>query len=325
MSNRPKEKRKRAARVLDDEIDVEYTPVGRSPKDLFLQIGVIILVVAFLMTSGLVCIIPDQEQVTTDASQAHQLDEETYQIERYSQAIQKDPTDVNALANLGYYTQNKAMKIAAEAEMVKMQAELDQDGDPAEEETTPRQDPEIQKMTMLATAEGYLRKALEQEPDYGFARQELARNLLLQEKTEEARGFIDESVEVIDPKIESEDEKVANEAKGQKAELLRFSSILAGQDEDLPKAISFLDQAIDLRPGDGELYLQRGQLRLQSGEKDQARDDFEIAVDIGQKTQSPQLAMYGQIFLQQLEQQGQGGNVQIIQGDGTTVELNTED
>lgn len=276
MSNRPIKTKKKYVPEIEEDPDVEYTPPGRSPKDIIIQIGVGILVVAFLMTSGLVCVLPDQaEQV--QQSPTEQVDETTVQIQQYSKQLEKDPNDAVARANLGYYQGIKAV------------------GMPATPES------ETEKKTLLLTAEDNLRKSLEKDPNYGFAQLELGRNLLMQEKLDEAATFISMGMKDAEEKLTSSDEKVMNEGKNQKAELLRLSSVVALQQGNNEEALAKLSEVIEIKPGDPSVYIQRAQVHRQLGDNDSARKDFNTVVDIGQKTGNQQAVVIGQAMLEDMD------------------------
>ncbi len=276
MSNRPIKPKKKYIPEVEDDHDVEYTPPGKTPKDIIIQIGVGILVVAFLMTSGLVCVLPDQGEPVQQA-QTQQVDETTVQIQQYSKQLEKDPNDAVARANLGYYQGIKAS------------------GMPSTPET------ESEQKTLLLTAEDNLRKSLETDPNYGFAQLELGRNLLMQEKLDEAATFIAMGMKDAEGKLTSSDEKVMNEGKNQKAELLRLSSVVALQQGKSDEALAKLSEVVELKPGDPAIYIQRAQMHRQLGDKDSARKDLNIVVDIGQKTGNQQAVVIGQALLEDMD------------------------
>ena len=278
VSNRPLKRKKVVPEITEEDFEVEFVRRETTVKDWFIRIAVGILVVAFLMTSGLVCVLPDKPKPKENPQQQQQVDENEEMIQRYSKELASKPRDAAVLANLGYYTSLKASNMF-----------------PTDEEAKNK------RMTLLVTGEEYLRKSLAEDPDYGFAKSELARNLLLQDKIEEAKGFIDSALAGVEANLEDVDEQVVSKAKSQKAELLRLSAAVDFNEGRKEEAIEKLGQVIELKPGDYRTYMQRGQLYQQAGDKDLARKDYEILVDIGQKTQNRDAAMSGQMLLQQLD------------------------
>lgn len=278
MSNRPLKKKKDIPEITEEDFEVEFVRRDATTKDWFIRIGVGILVVAFLMTSGIVCVLPDPPKPADNPQQQQQVDENEEMIQRYSKELAEKPNDAAVLANLGYYTSLKAGNMFGEDEAVKNQ-----------------------RMTLLVTAEEYLRKSLTQDPDYGFAKTELARNLVLQEKVEEAKGFIESALTGVEDDLKSDDEQVSSKAKSQKVNLLRLAATVDYTEGKKDEAIDKMAQVIELKPGDPQSYMQRGQMYAEAGNKDAARKDYEILLDIGQKTQNRNAVAIGQMLLQQLD------------------------
>lgn len=283
LTDRPKKSRRN-----DEEIDIENTyedetildvyEKPKSARELFLQIAVMVLTVAFVVTSSAMCIVtpPAPQQGDPQQAQQQQIDDTAQQIERYSKELNEKPDDVATLANLGFYLGKRAGS------------------------TMPTEENKVARMTDLATAEGHLRKALEIDPKYTFAQMELARNLLMQEKSEDARTFISAALVDVDAMLNSEDEKEKNKAVNNKVELLR---LLAGADiseQNYDDALPKLNQAIELKQGDANLYISRSQVLQLMGDKEGATKDLETVIEIGQMTQNPQIAAIGQALLEQL-------------------------
>lgn len=280
ITDRPKKSRRQreeaeVEETYEDETILDVYERPKSAKELFLQICVIVLVVAFLMTSGMVCAVAPTPQGQDPAQAAVKVDEIAQQIEKYSTDLQKNPNDVATLANLGYYLGQKAANMQ-----------------PGADDTA--------RMTELATAEGYLRKALEQDPNYAFAQTELGKNLLMQNNYEEAGKFLESALEDAEKSVNSEDEKTKNEAVNRKAELTRllaYSDVQQGKPED---ALAKLDTVLELKPGDANLYVMRSQIHRQMGNLDAARKDIAIVIDIGQKTGNQQTAALGQALMEDI-------------------------
>lgn len=282
LTDRPKKGRNKqeeaeVENTYEDETILDVYEKPKSAKELFLQIAVMVLTVAFVVTSSAMCIVtPPAQQGNQQTQQQQQVDDTAQQIERYSKELNEKPDDVATLANLGFYLGKRAGN------------------------TMPTEENKVSRMTDLATAEGHLRKALEIDPKYTFAQMELARNLLMQEKSEEARTFINGALEGVEEKLGSDDEKEKNKALNNKVELIR---LLAGADiseQKYSEALPRLDEAITLKPGDANLYISRSQVYQLLGDKEKATKDLEIVIEIGQKTQNPQIAAFGQALLEQL-------------------------
>ncbi|MFA5508785.1 MAG: hypothetical protein WC423_25395 [Vulcanimicrobiota bacterium] len=269
MSNRPL-KKKKVVEITQEDFDVEWTPPRRSTRDRLIQFGVVFLIVAFLLPA-VTCAITPTPEVDPQQQQAQQ-DEVEQSIQRYSKELEENPNDPTTLANLGFYTNMKAIRIEDEA----------------------------QRMTLLATSEKYLRDALAQDADYGFAESELAKNLTMQDKNEEARELIESGLAKVETEINSEDEQTVTSATARKIELLKIASTLdlrAGQDD---AATEKLNQVVELKPGDPALYLARAELLVKAGDKEAALQDYNTVVNIGQALGNQNMVMVGQMMIEQL-------------------------
>lgn len=269
MSNRPL-KKKKVVEITQEDFDVEWTPPRRTARDRLIQFGVIFLIVAFLLPA-VTCAITPTPEIDPQQQQAQQ-DEVEQSIQRYSKELEENPNDPTTLANLGFYTNMKALRIEDEA----------------------------QRMTLLATSEKYLRDALAQDANYGFAESELAKNLTMQDKNEEASELIESGLAKVETEINSEDEQTATSATARKVELLKIASTLdlrAGQDD---AAIEKLNQVVELKPGDPALYLARAELLVKSGDKEAALQDYNTVVNIGQALGNQNMVMVGQMMIEQL-------------------------
>lgn len=281
MSNRPLKNKKKVVVEEEHEQDheVEYRPRGKTSKDIVVQIGVTVLICSFVLAPMLVFVLsPSTPTAPTQQQQAQQQDDTDNQIKTYSEEVTRNPGDPAALANLAFYTTQKATRLA------------------------PSPENETQRMTLLKEAEGNFRKALEKDAAYGFAQAELARNLIFQKNYAEATAFIDQAMKTADTKIAGEDKTAATEAQSQKVQLLVLSAGLVAEQNDMPGAITKIDEAIALAPGNPQLYKQRAAMHYQNQNKDAARKDLMTMVDIGQKSGDQNAAMEGQMMLQMLDQ-----------------------
>lgn len=272
MSNRPVKKKKQAVEITEEDFNVEWTPPPRTARDRIIQVGVIILIIAFLLPA-ITCMAVDTPSPEQQQQQAAQLDPIAEQIKVFSEQVAQNPKDPNALANLGLYTTYKAMQ--------------------------EQQDNE--RMTLLATAEKYLRDALVVDPDYAMATRELARNLYVQKKTTDAQETIEAALKKADEKLGSQDETEVNEAKSTKVELLSLSAAISADQGSKDEALKKLGDAIELKPGEASLYITRAQFHHQFNDKESAKKDLTTAVDIGQKIGDQQAVAQGQQMLEMID------------------------
>lgn len=274
MSNRPaKKKKKEVVEITDDDFNVEWTPPPRTARDRIIQVGVIILIIAFLLPAITCVSARDPEETDAQNGQMGQQDPIEEQIKIYAEQVAQNPKDPAALANLGLYTTFKAAQQSDESE----------------------------KMTLLATSEKYLRDALSQDPTYALATRELARNLYIQKKEEQAKEVITSALAKADEKMASKEEAEVNDAKSMKVELLSLSAAISADQGNKDEALKQLGEAIDLKPGEPSLYLSRAQFHLQFNDQAGAEKDLTMAVDIGQKIGDQQAVAQGQQLLEMLK------------------------
>lgn len=273
MSNRPaKKKKKDVVEITEDDFNVEWTPPRRTARDRIIQIGVFILIVAFLLPAITCASGRSADDLEAQNGQQVQQDPLEQQIKLYSEQVAQNPKDPAALANLGLYTTFKAAQ----------------------------QTDENEKMTLLATSEKYLRDALAQDPNYALATRELARNLYIQKKEDQAKEVIGSALAKADEKLGSKDETEVNDAKSMKVELLGLAAAISADQGKKEDALKQLGEAIDLKPGEPSLYLSRAQFHLQFNDRASAEKDLTMAVDIGQKIGDQQAVAQGQQLLEML-------------------------
>lgn len=282
MSNRPKNKKKVVVEEFGED-EVAYRPIGRSPRDMVIFGGVILIILAFVLVPMLAFVFTSPPTPTAAQQQQAQGNEVDQQIAEYKKQLEKNSSDAMALANLGYWTNKKADSLHPDPK------------NPA--------DLKKQQMALYATAEGYSRKALEVDSTYGLAREELAKSLMAQEKYDDADTVIEDGLKDAEGKLDAKDVKIASAAKAQKASLLSLGSVISAQKNDLASAITKIDQVLAIDAGNPQYYMQRGQYYLKMGNKEKAKADFETLVDIGQKTQNQQAAIVGQLMLDNLTKQ----------------------
>lgn len=277
MSNRPIKNKKKVVVEDYDEPEVAYRPIKTSPRDMVILGGVVLIILAFVLAPMLAFVFAPEQPNPAEPIEGKANDIDT-QISIYSKQLEGAPNDPTVLANLGYFTSQKADQLAI---------------DPKAPEKA-----QAERQALLQTAEGYLKKSLTFDPTYGFAQQELSKNLLSQEKYDEAGLLIKGYLEDADKDLGSADKQTAATAKSQKIQLLGISSFIDAKADKMELAVGKIAKALELDPGNPQLYMQRGRYYMQMGNKEKAKADFETVVDIGQKTGNQQAAILGMAALE---------------------------
>lgn len=293
MSNRPIKKKKPEIEITEEDFNVEWTPPPRTARDRIIQVGVLILIGAFLLPA-ITCAKfsgANNQAAQKQQQQQQQQDPIEQQIKQYAQQVAANPKDPAALANLGLYTTFKAAQ----------------------------QSDEKEKMTLLVTAEKYLRDALAQDENYALATRELARNLYLQDKKDKAQEVIDAALTKADEQMASKDEKEVNAAKSSKVDLLNLSAAIVADQGNKEEALKKLGEAIELKPGEPSLYLTRAQFKVQFGDKEAAKKDIATAVDIGQKIGDQQSVARGQQMMEALDNPNKGLEVTKVETEDVSA------
>ena len=297
MSNRPSKKNK-VVEITQDDFDVEWTPPPRTARDRLIQFGVIFLIVAFLLPA-ITCAVTPSSPVADPEQQAQQNDEVELSIRRFSEELGQSAKDPVVLASVGFSTNRRAARMMSD--------------DPNDTE----------RMTLLVNAEKYLKDALAEDSDYAFAQAELAKNLVLQDKLDEAEALISGALEKVEANLDAEDEKVANDAISQKVQLILLSAELDRRSGDSQASLAKLNQVIELKPGEPQFYLARAEIHKTAGDKDAARKDLSTVVDIGQKMGNQQMVMIGQMMIEQLDNPQQFEVIQEEEVTGTPAPVVT--
>ena len=105
-----------------------------------------------------------------------------------------------------------------------------------------------------------------------------------------------------DETMASSEEKTVAEGRSRKVQLLGLSAVLLAEKDSISAAIGKLDEAIALEPGNPQLYKQRAFMHMSTENKEAAKKDLTIMVDIGQKSGDQNAAMEGQMLIQMLDQ-----------------------
>lgn len=277
MSNRPIKNKKKVVVEDYDEPEVAYRPIKTSPRDMVILGGVVLIILAFVLAPMLAFVFAPEQPERAEPIEGKANDVDT-QISIYSKQLEGAPNDPTVLANLGYFTSQKADQLAI---------------DPTAPDKA-----KAERQALLQTAEEYLKKSLQFDPNYGFAQQELSKNLLSQEKYDEAEVLIKGYLEDADKNLGADDKQIAATAKNQKIQLLGISSFIDAKADKMELAVGKIGKALELDPGNPQLYMQRGRYYVQMGNKDKAKADFETVVDIGQKTGNQQAAILGMAALE---------------------------
>ena len=291
---------RKAVRLEDAEIR-EISPQERQ-RQFLLNLGVWFLVIAFCMTSGIMCYAigsneTQPDQVAQEAqSQKYEVDLE---IERYTKEVGTDATNVEALANLGYYWMLKgqtlptAQALKTEAAVKKNLAkEVEGQATPAPSATPA---PQQTQEEAFANARDYLNKALALDKEYLFgktpikpgpgddpttlqahrdsqrveAQVKLASLLAQQSKFEEAQKNLDEVLKTDPGNIEAYHTK-ALVSLGQKdmeaCHKALDMAILIAQN------MNEIDRAVNLCFEQGAIYEQAGQKKEAVATFTKARD-----------------------------------------------------
>lgn len=244
----------------DDDIDLRDTPEYKR-RQLVVRIGVSILLFAFITTSGLTCIggalsTPEDKPAQTVSGTPIPQDGLSADILRLREEIQKEPGNIESQASLGTYLLQRAADPMAKAEQAK--ADLD----------------EAQKLLEAVT---------QKQPDNFLALQYLGRVYLRQRTPEKAAPTFTKVLELtsrpVDPKAPDKDTQLANQQGVQVQAQVGLADVaLASKNYD--EALKHLDEALKADPGMGEAYLLRGQVQLKRNQPEQARRDFQLALEV---------------------------------------------
>ncbi len=279
MARRQPRSPKQHKRELEEEVKAREISPEERRKKIIIDIGVGILLLAFLTTSGITCVNlnqftpPPQEQ-----SQEGPVDRTAAELKRWQEEVAKTPNDANALANLGFYQMARGLEVYATDE------------------------PNKQKDLEAAMAN--FDAALKVDPDYGFAQQQRARIYLVQEKLPEAKAGYEAMLASAQKPVPADAKnKEAAERSHKDNEVqahLGLASIAMGQ-KQMPVALQHLDKAIELDPGNVESYGQRATIHFKMKQKELARKDMETIVEIGKATRNQNVAASAEQFIYMMD------------------------
>ena len=268
-----KEKRKAEKKAAEAEKSVkELTPVEQR-RERIIQFGVGILVVAFMMTSGIVCVNLNPETETTQQQQERTIDDVQQGINTWKEELGKNPDDAAALANLGFYYNRRALQLKEDAQ-------------------------KDERAKILDLARTNLEKAIEKDPDYVFSYQELSQTFIILEKNEEARKILNKGLEKA--KLEGVPEEDLPQAEGNRVQLLMGLAAVEIEEKNYDEALKHLDDGIKIKPGEAKLYLHRAMAFHKLERMEEAEKALDMAADIGQNMRDQETLYMVEIIRRQL-------------------------
>jgi len=243
-------------------------------RQIMINLGVWFLVLVFSMTSGVMCYNiggPETAQPGPEAQQASQ-DPNQIEIDRWTRELQSNPNDPVVLANLGASWMRKAETLRSQqpgeaAPDTAASSPAPQAGSPS-----PAATPEMTREDALARAEEYLDRAVEKEPSYAFALQQLAELKIAQKKPVEAREFLGRILALADQPIPPEEDpetiKATRESQSTRARmtLARLETFEKNYDQ----ALEILAQLEASHSGNADVYAMRAHIFEEQGRPDQA-------------------------------------------------------
>ncbi|MCR5661261.1 MAG: hypothetical protein K6G50_03910 [bacterium] len=221
------------------------TPQERR-RSFLIQAGVWFLVIAFCMTSGIMCFsIGGQEKQVAEQQAAEQADPVQAEIDRWTNLVSSNPNDAVALANLGYYWTQKADTLP-ENVTGEEGKDGDKDGKPA-----------VSRAQALASAEEYLDRAVKADPNYAFAIQKLAELRILQKKNDEAKSLYEQVITLSDQPVAEDEDKETIEAQrsNQRCQARMGLAALYMLEKNFDAACGEIDKVLAEQPGSMEAFM----------------------------------------------------------------------
>ncbi len=221
------------------------TPQERR-RSFLIQAGVWFLVIAFCMTSGIMCFsIGGQEKQVAEQQAAEQADPVQAEIDRWTNLVSSNPSDAVALANLGYYWTQKADTLPADGTADEGK-EDEKDGKPA-----------VSRDQALSNAEEYLNRAIKADPNYSFAIQKLAELRILQNKNDEAKSLYEQVITLTDQPIADDEDKETIEAQrtNQRCQARMGLAALYMLEKNFDAACGEIDKVLAEQPGSMEAFM----------------------------------------------------------------------
>ncbi len=271
--------KRRAKTQVDAELEEKELSPQEQRRQLLLNIGVWFLVLAFCMTSGIMCFsIGGQEKQMQAQQEAMNQDPTQAEIDRWTHEVETNPSDPVALANLGYYWGQKALELEKKpAKKAKDKKDEKQQGDDK---------PVVTKEEASRHSHEYLDRALAADPNYTFALQKYAELYVAEKNYDKARLYFDKVIEASHMPIPDGDDKEARETnaivqRGQAAVSLARIDALEKKYADAEKR---LDNLIAEQPGNVDAFLLKAAIITEqdNGDKNEALKCYESAMKISQ-------------------------------------------
>jgi len=241
-------------------------------RQIMINLGVWFLVLVFAMTSGVMCYnIGGPETAQPEAQQASQ-DPNQIEIDRWTRELQSNPNDPVVLANLGASWMRKA-------ETLRSQQPADAAPDaaaaspvPQAASPTPAATPEMTREDALARAEEYLNRAVEKEPSYAFALQQLAELKIAQKKPAEGREFLNRILALADLPIapEEDPETIRATRESQSTRARMTLARLETFEKNYDQALQILAQLEADHAGNADVHAMRAHIYEEQGRPQEA-------------------------------------------------------
>lgn len=240
------------------EIEEErFAPKPLTPREVFrkrvIQVGVGILLVAFLFTSGVMCVNMGSGTPQEQPEQQAQRDELT----EWREKLATNPADTQAMAQVGHFLMVQAAQKP-----------------PGDEQTK-----------LLAEAEANLVKvkAIQDDPNRAAAMQDLARVQMIREDWPAAKATLDEALAYADRPLPATTDEAQATAVRETRLLERGSTMMlvaqmqAGQ-KKFVESLATLDELTKLNPPNAmEILFMKAALYQELGETQKALGQLDIA------------------------------------------------
>ncbi len=306
---------RKAVRQVDAEVR-EISPQEKR-RNIFIQIGVWFLVIAFCMTSGIMCFaIGGPEDQNGQEQTQGSVDEIQSEIDRYAKEVGTDAGNVEALANLGYYWMQKGDTLST-AESLKQEAKTKEaiDKGLADKGQTPVANKEETKKEMsreeaYANARTYLKRALDIDQNYLLAKKTLA-DLEVREQHEDAAiKLYQDIIKFCNQPLKlnpGDDETTIKTSRNvQKVEAEVQLARIYGSKKQYKEALDVLEDAIKLDPGNIGAYHIKAIISFENGNKAEGVRALNNAILIAKNMREDHQAVQLCLELAQIQQSQNG-------------------
>ncbi|MDO5295512.1 MAG: hypothetical protein Q4F00_02560 [bacterium] len=278
--------KRRAKSQAEAELEEKSLSPQEQRRQMLLNFGVWFLVLAFCMTSGIMCFsIGGQEKMIKAQEEAQQQDPVQADIDRWAHEVEQNPNDPVALANLGYFWGQKAQELAKPTPKSKDSDKQDKKDDK----------PAITKEQALQNAHGYFDRALQADPNYAFALQKYAELSIYEKNNTKARELLEKVVAACEKPIPDGDDKEALEANAlnQKGQAIVTMAGLDADDKNYAEAEKRLNALIKEQPGNMQAHLAKATVIISKdgGDKKEALNSYAEALKIAQSLNNADVAL----------------------------------